>query len=102
VRTWAGAYLVVIGLTYAPLGIGLILASAFQGAARPLWPLVGISSRAVIVTIGGWIAIHVAGAGLPGLAVAAGTGLTVYSAILIIAFRRWQADALKKAAVVAG
>jgi putative MATE family efflux protein len=99
VRAGAAAYLVVIGLTYPLLGAGVTLASAFQAAARPLWPLVGITSRAAIVAVGGWIAIHAVGVGLSGIAVAAGTGLTVYGAIQIIAFRRWQADVVKNEAV---
>ena len=40
--------------------------------------------------LGGWIAIHLAGAGLSGLAFAAAAGLIVNGAIQIIAFRRWQ------------
>src|SRR5262249_52918106 len=102
VRARAAEYLAIIGLAYPLLGVGLNLASAFQGAARPLWPLVGITCRAAIVAVGGWIAIHVAGAGLPGLAVAAATGLTVYSAIQVIAFRRWQADLLTNGSIGAG
>ena len=102
VRARAAEYLAIIGLAYPLLGVGLNLASAFQGAARPLWPLVGITCRAAIVAVGGWIAIHVAGAGLPGLAVAAATGLTVYSAIQVIAFRRWQADLLNNGSIGAG
>ena len=101
-RAAAAAYLIVIGLAYPLLGAGVTLASAFQAAARPIWPLVGITGRAAVVTVGGWIAIHLAGAGLPGLAVAAGAGLVVYGATQIIAFRFWQADVLQKGTVGAG
>ena len=90
VRGLTADYLVVVALGFPLLGAGLTLASAFQAAARPLWPLVGIASRAMIVTLGGWIAVHLVGAGLTGLALAAAAGLIVYGAIQIIAFRRWQ------------
>jgi len=80
----------VVALGFPLLGAGLTLASAFQAAARPLWPLVGIASRATTVTLGGWIAIYLAGAGLSGLAFAAAAGLIVNGAIQIVAFRRWQ------------
>src|SRR5262245_10216557 len=52
VRNGAAAHLVVIGLSYPLLGAGVTLASAFQAAARPIWPLVGITGRAAVVTVG--------------------------------------------------
>jgi putative MATE family efflux protein len=87
VRALAADYLVIIGSAYLSLGPGLTLASAFQAAGRPLWPLLGISSRALIVTLGGWIVVHLAGTGLADLALVAASGLIVYGAILAIAFR---------------
>jgi putative MATE family efflux protein len=88
-------YLFVTGGAYAFLGLGLVLASAFQAAGRPLWPLIGITSRALVVATGGWTALQLAGGafgGLNGLAVAAAAGLTVYGASLAAAFRAglWQ------------
>ena len=93
VRALTADYLVVIALGFPLLGTGLVLASAFQAAARPLWPLVGIACRAITVTVGGWIAVHLVDAGLGGLALAAAAGLIVYGAIEIVAFRRWQIQA---------
>jgi len=87
VHALAADYLVIAGLAYPFLGLGLTLASAFQAAGRPLWPLLGITGRALVVTLGGWIAIHLAGTGLTGLAVVAASGLIVYGASLAIAFR---------------
>jgi hypothetical protein len=57
-----------------------------------LWPLLGVTSRALVVSVGGWIAVHLAGTGLSNLAVVAGSGLIVYGATLTIAFRAgiWQ------------
>ncbi len=52
-----------------------------------LWPLIGITSRALVVAAGGWIAVRLGGTGLTGLAVVAGSGLIVYGASLTIAFR---------------
>jgi Na+-driven multidrug efflux pump len=106
--TWAGLftqapdihvlardYLVIAALAYPFLGLGLTLASAFQGAGRPLWPLVGITCRALVVAAGGWVVVHHTEAGLSGLALVAACGLFVYGAIQAVAFRagRWSAAA---------
>ncbi|MGN6749984.1 MAG: MATE family efflux transporter [Xanthobacteraceae bacterium] len=85
-------YLGITGFAYVFLGLGLTLASSFQAAGRPLWPLIAITGRAVVVSAGGWIVVHHTGAGLDGLAVVAAAGLAVYGASLAIAFRAgfWQ------------
>jgi putative MATE family efflux protein len=92
VRALAADYLVIIGPTYPFLGLGVTLASAFQAAGRPLWPLLGTASRALVVTFGGLVAIHLVGTGVAGLAVVAASGLIVFGASLAIAFRAgaWQ------------
>jgi putative MATE family efflux protein len=92
VHILAAGYLVIVGLSYPFLGLGLTLASAFQAAGRPLWPLIGITSRALVVAIGGWIAVRLTGTGLSGLAVVAAAGLIAYGVSLTIAFRAgvWQ------------
>jgi Na+-driven multidrug efflux pump len=92
VHVLAAHYLVIVSLAYPFLGLGLTLTSAFQAAGRPLWPLLGITSRAIVVAIGGWIAVHLTGTDLSDLAVVAASGLIVYGASLTIAFRAgvWQ------------
>lgn len=92
VQGLAAGYLAIVGLAYPFLGTGLTLASAFQAAGRALWPLLGITSRALVVAVGGWIAVHLLGTGLSGLAVVGASGLIVYGASLTIAFRAgvWQ------------
>src|SRR5262249_35699756 len=55
VHAVAAEYLVIVGLAYPFLGLGLTLASSFQAAGRPLWPLIGITGRAAVVAIGGVI-----------------------------------------------
>jgi putative MATE family efflux protein len=101
VHVLAAGYLVIVGLAYPFLGLGLTLASAFQAAGRALWPLLGITSRALVVGVGGWIAVHLPGASLSGLAVVAASGLIVYGAILTIAFRAgiWQTPRAQMGAV---
>src|SRR5262249_29464275 len=88
-------YLVIAALGYPFLGLGLILASAFQGAGSALWPLVGISCRALVVIFGGWIVVHHTGVGLSGLALVAAGGLFIYGAVQAVAFHagRWSAAA---------
>jgi len=83
----AARYLAITGSAYVFLGLGLTLASSFQAAGRPLWPLIGITGRAVVVLAGGWIVVHRTGAGLEGLAAVAAGGLAVYGLSLAIAFR---------------
>jgi putative MATE family efflux protein len=87
VHALGAGYLAIIGLAFPFLGLGLTLASAFQAAGRPLWPLLGITSRALVVAAGGWIAVHLAGADLSHLAVVAALGLLAYGAGLAVAFR---------------
>lgn len=93
-RSLAAEYLVIVGVTYPLLGAGVILASAFQAAGKPSWPLVAVTSRVVTVTVIGWFMVQ-SGAGLPGLALAAAIGLVVYGAVLFVAFRAglWRAPA---------
>src|SRR5207302_10752722 len=86
IHLMAASYLCVAGLAYPFLGIGLTLSSAFQAAGRPLWPLLGIASRVLVVGAGGWIVVHTTDAGLVGLAFVAAAGLIAYGAVLAIAF----------------
>jgi Na+-driven multidrug efflux pump len=87
VHVLAADYLVIVGLAYPFLGLGLTLSSAFQAAGRPLWPLLGITSRALIVAVGGGIAVRLTGTDLSDLAVVAASGLIIYGVSLTIAFR---------------
>ena len=87
VHLTAASYLCIAGLAYPFLGLGVALASALQAAGKPTWPLLAIASRVVVVAAGGWIAVHVTGSGLRGLGVVAASGLLVYAATLVLAFR---------------
>jgi Na+-driven multidrug efflux pump len=87
VQLMATSYLCIAGLAYPFLGPGLTLSSAFQAAGRPMWPLLAIVSRVLVVAAGGWIVIHATGTGLRGLGVVAASGVVMYGAILAIAFR---------------
>ena len=97
VHLLAADYLLVVGLSYPFLGLGLTLACAFQAAGRPLWPLLAIAGRVLVVALGGWIAVNIAGAGLSGVAIVAAGGLVVYGAGLATAFRAgaWRARHVK-------
>jgi putative MATE family efflux protein len=87
IQALAAGYLMVVGPAYPFLGMGLTLASAFQAAARPLWPLLGVASRALVLAVSGWIAVHLTRTGLGGLGVVSASGLIAYGATLAIAFR---------------
>ena len=90
VQALASEYLVMVAIAYPLLGAGLTLGSAFQAAGRPLWPVLGITGRVLVVMIGGWTVLHLTDATLGSLAHAAAAGLIVYGATLVIAFRFWQ------------
>jgi putative MATE family efflux protein len=103
IRAAAAGYLVIVGPAYPFLGLGLTLSSAFQAAGRPLWPLLGITCRVLVVAVGGWITVHLTGSGLGGLALIAASGLIVYGAGLTIAFRAgvWQNPRAQKSPAAA-
>jgi putative MATE family efflux protein len=63
-------YLRIVGPTFGLFGLGLALYFAAQGAGNLLWPLVAGFGRLILAVGGGWLAIHVFGAGLPWLFVA--------------------------------
>lgn len=87
IHALAAGFLVVTGLAYAFLGLGLTLGSACQAAAQPQWPLLGVAARALVVVVGGYAVTQMAGGGLYGLAAVAALGLVVYGATLAIAVR---------------
>jgi len=87
IHLMAASYLCVAGVAYPFLGIGLTLSSAFQAAGRPLWPLLGIASRVLVVGAGGWVVIHTTDAASSVSPSSPAAGLIVYGAILAIAFR---------------
>jgi putative MATE family efflux protein len=103
IHVMVARYLAITGGAYGFIGLGLNLASSFQAAGRALWPLIGISGRAAVVTLGGWIVVHLTGAGLDGLATVAAAGLAVYGLSLAIAFRTgfWRTPQPRIAAAAA-
>jgi putative MATE family efflux protein len=95
----AASYLCVVGVTYPLLGLGMTLSSAFQTAGRPFWPLIAITSRALVVGAGGWIVVHATTTGLVGIAVVAALGLVVLGSMLALAYRAgaWKPSAPRAA-----
>jgi putative MATE family efflux protein len=79
-------YLRVVGPTFALFGLGLALYFASQGSGHVLWTLVAGFGRLILAVGGGWLAIHVFGAGLP--------WLFVTIAIAFVAFGSAQALAV--------
>ena len=84
----------IAGLAYPVIGLGLPLSSALQAAGRPLWPLLGIASRVLVVATGGWIVVHMTGTGLVGLGVVAALGIAVHGALLslVCGGRGWRSN----------
>lgn len=87
IHAFAAEYLLIAGLAFPFLGVALTLASAFQAAGQPLWPIIGVVMRMLVVLAGAWFAVHVAKAGFAGIALASVAGLIVWGTSLAIAFR---------------
>ena len=93
----AARYLAIVSVAYPFIGLGLTLASSFQAAGRPLWPLCAIAGRALIAAAGGWIVVHTLKMGLGGLGLVAASGVIFYGLGLGVAFRAglWQTPRLR-------
>jgi Na+-driven multidrug efflux pump len=90
----AGAtYLRVVGPVYGFFGLGLALYFASQGAGRLLWPLLGGFVRLLIAALGGWLAGHWLGWGLPGVFAAMALALVAFGATVSLAVKlgAWRA-----------
>jgi len=61
VQDAGSAYLRIVGGCYGFFGLGLALFFASQGAGRLRWALVASTARLIVVALGGWLAVHVAG-----------------------------------------
>jgi len=86
-------YLMIVGPAYGFFGIGLALYFASQGAGRLAWPLLAGLARLLIAAIGGWLAVHWLGGGLPVVFVAMALALVVFGttvslAVMLGAWRR--------------
>src|SRR5579871_1441404 len=84
VQSAGASYLSIAGFAYPLLGLGMTMNFAFQAAGRPLWPLIGITSRLVVVAVGGWLGAVTSLVGLGYLTVAA---LVAFGGSLGTAFR---------------
>jgi putative MATE family efflux protein len=80
----SATYLTVAGFAYPFLGLGMTMNFAFQAAGRPLWPILGITSRLLVVALGGWLsAIN----SLAGLGFVTAAAMAVFGGSLASAFR---------------
>ena len=92
IHALAAGFLLITGLAFPFLGMGLTLGSACQAVGQPLWPLIGVAGRALVVMAGGWLVTHVLNGGLTGLAFISAAGLVVYGVSLAVAsyVRVWR------------
>jgi putative MATE family efflux protein len=81
-------YLRIVGPAYGFFGLGLALYFASQGAGRLRWPLIAGSSRLVVATGGGWIALHVAGGGLASIYAVMALALALFGTVVALAIHR--------------
>jgi putative MATE family efflux protein len=82
----AADYLWLAGPAYLVIALNT-LAAAFQAMGQPLWPLLAVAVRTGITIVGGWIVIHIAGAGLVGLGAVTAVSLIVPAIIIAAAYR---------------
>ncbi|MBK9022388.1 MAG: MATE family efflux transporter [Sulfuritalea sp.] len=81
------SYLRVVGGCYSLFGLGLALFFASQGAGRMFWPLAGSVARLVVVTLGGWLAVHVWQVPASGFFVVIAAGFVIYAVMIAGAIR---------------
>jgi putative MATE family efflux protein len=87
VRAQGSRYLSIAGGTYGLFGLGLALLFASQGAGRMAWPLVASTTRLLVVSLGGWIAVHLLQLPASGFFVVVALSLAVYGLTLAAAIR---------------
>lgn len=87
VRGFGSLYLNIVGGCYGLFGLGLALFFASQGAARMVWPLTASAARVVVVTVGGWICVHLVAAPASGFFVVVALSLAAYGLTLAAAIR---------------
>ena len=85
VHAAAASYLWIAGPACVLIALNT-LAAAFQAMGQPLWPLLAVIARTLVIVVGGWIVIAFTDSGLIGLGVVTAAGLVVASAILAIAY----------------
>ena len=82
----AATYLVIVALSYPLIGMNT-LTQAFQAMGQTLWPLLAVAARALIIIVGGWMAITLtSSSGVVGLALVTAAGLVVAGGIVSVAF----------------
>lgn len=87
VRAIGSRYLNIAGGSYGLFGLGLALLFASQGAGRMAWPLVASTTRLLVVTAGGWIAIHLLQVPAGGFFFVVASSLAIYGITLAAAIR---------------
>jgi len=87
VQATGNAYLRIVGGTYGFFGLGLALFFASQGAGRLKWPLMASTARLLVVAIGGWLVLHVAGGPPEALYAVVAFSLVVMGVTLAVAIR---------------
>lgn len=82
------AYLRIVGPCYVFLGAGMALYFAAQGVGRVLAPVLASTARLAIVAVGGYLLVHVFGAGLEALYLLVALGMTVFGLGVVAAIAR--------------
>lgn len=90
VQAAGSTYLRIVGGCYGFFGLGLALFFAAQGAGRLGWPLAASSARLLVVAVGGWLALQLAGATPERLYMVVAASLAVLG--LTLATATWLAD----------
>lgn len=99
VEAAGSAYLRIVGGCYGFFGLGLALFFASQGAGRLTWPLAASALRLAVVAVGGWLAVHVAGAPPEALYAVVALSLSALGLTLAAAIHRadWGREARPRA-----
>lgn len=87
VLEFGAGYLRIVGACYGLFGLGLALFFASQGAGRMFWPLAGSVARLAVITVGGWIAVHLLQAPATGFFAIIAASFAVYALMIGVAIR---------------
>ncbi len=93
VQVIAAQQLMIVGPTFAGLGMGFALYFASLGAGRVRWPFVAVVSRIVLAVGGGALLAGPLEMGLTGLFIGVALGLSSYGLVVAASVRRgvWSA-----------
>jgi putative MATE family efflux protein len=76
-------YFRIVGIQFPLSALALVLGAAAQGAGRPFWPFVAVTTRLAIAGGGSWLLVAGIGGGIEALYAILATGGILYCGVMI-------------------